>query len=318
MSPEQARGKTVDKRADIWAFGVVLYELLAGRMLFGGGETVTDSLAAVLTREPDWNALPAATPPRVRRLLDRCLRKDPKARLRDIGEARFILDETEPEPAPVAARAWLPWAMAVVFSPGADSPLMRVPAAGGLPTPVTSLEAGERAHIWPQFLPDGRHVLYLAWAADPDKSKIYVQELGSGTRVMVTKSALRAAWAAPGYLLFVREGTLFAQRMEPKTFQLEGEPFSLAQNVTNYEGNGRAAFAVSQNGVLVCRGGLLSRIRQLTWFDQQGKRLAVLGQPGDYASMALSPDEKNAALVAGPSEETTCGWWIFPAAFSGK
>src|SRR5437762_1547264 len=75
MSPEQARGKTVDKRADIWAFGVVLYELLAGRMLFGGGDTVTDSIAAVLTREPDWNALPAETPPRVRRLLDRCLRK---------------------------------------------------------------------------------------------------------------------------------------------------------------------------------------------------------------------------------------------------
>jgi DNA-binding NarL/FixJ family response regulator len=100
MSPEQARGKTVDKRADIWAFGVVLYELLAGCMLFGGGETVTDSIAAVLTREPDWNALPAETPPRVLRLMERCLRKDPKMRTRDIGEARLVLDDVEPELTP--------------------------------------------------------------------------------------------------------------------------------------------------------------------------------------------------------------------------
>ena len=98
------------------------------------------------------------------------------------------------------------------------------------------------------------------WAADPAKSGIYVQELGSSKRVLVMKSALRAAWAPPGYLLFVREGTLFAQRMDPKTFQLEGEPLSVAQDVTNNEANGRAAFAVSQNGVLVYRGGLFSRI----------------------------------------------------------
>src|SRR6202521_5629387 len=81
MSPEQARGKPVDKRADIWSWGVVLFEMLTGKMLFGGGETVSDSLAAVLTREPDFAALPADTPPRVRRLLEHCLRKDPKLRL---------------------------------------------------------------------------------------------------------------------------------------------------------------------------------------------------------------------------------------------
>src|ERR1039457_495738 len=82
MSPEQARGKLVDKRADIWAFGVVLYELLTGSRLYGG-ETVSDSMAAVITREPDWTVLPGDTPPHVRRLLARCLRKDPKLRLRD-------------------------------------------------------------------------------------------------------------------------------------------------------------------------------------------------------------------------------------------
>ena len=92
MSPEQARGKPVDKRADIWAFGVVLFEMLTGRRLFDG-ETVSDMLAAVLKREPDWNALPAATPPSVRRLLRRCLERNPKKRLHDIGEARIALED---------------------------------------------------------------------------------------------------------------------------------------------------------------------------------------------------------------------------------
>jgi eukaryotic-like serine/threonine-protein kinase len=92
MSPEQARGKAVDKRTDIWAFGVLLWEMLTGRELFRG-ETVSDILAAVLTTTPNLDALPPATPPRVRRLLERCLRKDPKRRLHDIADARIELDD---------------------------------------------------------------------------------------------------------------------------------------------------------------------------------------------------------------------------------
>ena len=92
MAPEQARGVTVDKRADIWAFGVVLYEMLVGRRLFEG-ETVSDTLAAVLRQEIDWTALPVSTPPEIRRLLRRCLARSPKNRLRDIGDARLVLDE---------------------------------------------------------------------------------------------------------------------------------------------------------------------------------------------------------------------------------
>jgi len=89
MAPEQARGKTVDKRADIWAFGVVLYEMLNGKMLYSG-ETVSDTLAAVLTKEPDLSV----APPKVRRLLARCLEKDPKKRLRDIGDYPRALFQT--------------------------------------------------------------------------------------------------------------------------------------------------------------------------------------------------------------------------------
>ena len=90
MSPEQARGKAVDKRADIWAFGVVLFEMLTGKPLFGG-ETASDILASVLTLEPDFGQLPAETPARVRALLRRCLNRDPRERLRDIGDARLEL-----------------------------------------------------------------------------------------------------------------------------------------------------------------------------------------------------------------------------------
>ena len=92
MSPEQARGRPADKRSDIWAFGCVLWEMLTGKRLFSG-ETVSDTLAAVLRAEIDWESLPAGTPPAIRRLLERCLDRDPKRRLRDVGEARIAMEE---------------------------------------------------------------------------------------------------------------------------------------------------------------------------------------------------------------------------------
>ncbi len=90
MSPEQARGKPVDKRADIWAFGCVLYEMIGGRQPFGG-ETVTDILAAVVKEEPDWRALPASTPSGLVRVVRRCLEKDTRRRMRDMGDVALDL-----------------------------------------------------------------------------------------------------------------------------------------------------------------------------------------------------------------------------------
>ena len=107
MSPEQARGLPVDKRTDIWAFGCVIYEMLTGRVTFAG-DTVSDSIARILEREPDWAALPAATPAAIRRLLLRCLTKDPKQRLRDIGDVRIeidAIDEVLPGATPSLARS---------------------------------------------------------------------------------------------------------------------------------------------------------------------------------------------------------------------
>src|SRR5947209_276835 len=94
MTPEQAKGRNVDRRADVWAFGVVLYEMLTGRMLFSG-ESASETMAAVMMKEPDWKSLPANTPAVQIRLLGRCLTKDPRNRLRDIGEARIAIEEAQ-------------------------------------------------------------------------------------------------------------------------------------------------------------------------------------------------------------------------------
>ena len=121
MSPEQARGLPVDKRTDIWAFGCVLYEMLTGRVTFAG-DTVSDSIAKILEREPDWSALPATTPASIRRLLLRCLAKDPKKRLRDIGDVRIEID---------AMDEVLPGSVATPAPRAGDKRCQTVAAVGG-------------------------------------------------------------------------------------------------------------------------------------------------------------------------------------------
>ena len=125
MSPEQARGRPVDRRADLWSFGVIVWEMLTGRRLFEG-ETISDTLAAVLRADLPWDDLPDDTPPALRRLLERCLERDPRRRLRDIGEARVRLERWRDDPSTLHASEsvpiqlesdrsrWLPWAVAVV------------------------------------------------------------------------------------------------------------------------------------------------------------------------------------------------------------
>ncbi len=119
MSPEQARGKTADRRSDIWSFGCVLYEMLTARRAFAG-ETVSDILAGILRAEPDWTFIPADTPPLVRSLLRRCLQKDPARRLQHIGDARIEIEEAQAEPVasfapPSRRKPWLARAVAVAM-----------------------------------------------------------------------------------------------------------------------------------------------------------------------------------------------------------
>ena len=186
MSPEQARGKPVDKRSDIWAFGVVLWEMLTGRRLFEG-ETLSDVLAAVLKTAPDLDGLPAGVPPRVRRLLGHCLQKDPKQRLHDIADARIEL-AAEESVSPVApavapprrAAALVPWAVAAlaVAATAAWTLLGGRPAEPPAPVlKVAVLPPSGTVSSGPIDLsPDGRRIAFTAAEAD-GQTKLYVRTL---------------------------------------------------------------------------------------------------------------------------------------------
>ena len=195
MSPEQAKAKAVDRRADIWAFGCVLYEMVTGKMAFHG-ETVTDTLAAVIKEDPDWSQLPLNTPSRVRVLLQRCLQKDPKQRLRDIGDARISLDEVlsgAPEPPTAAAQGlsapfWrraLPWVagiFAVAVASLATWNLKPSPARPVIHAVIT-LPAGQRlAELDEQELaisPDGSQLAYVATTQGNSSQQIYLRSMDS-------------------------------------------------------------------------------------------------------------------------------------------
>jgi Tol biopolymer transport system component/tRNA A-37 threonylcarbamoyl transferase component Bud32 len=194
MSPEQARGLPVDKRTDIWAFGCVLYEMVTGRVVFRG-DTISDSIAKILEREPDWSGLPAATPAPIRRLLLRCLTKDPKQRLRDIGDVRIeidAIDEVLPGTpdvrgalaAPPNRVKWLPWVALIALAAG----MIAREAWRGVPVEVAGNPlanatfshvtnwAGTEEHA--EISPDGRFVAFLADKAG--ELDVWVSQLGTG------------------------------------------------------------------------------------------------------------------------------------------
>jgi hypothetical protein len=367
MPPEQAKGKAVDKRADIWAFGVVLYEMLTGKRLFQG-EDVTDILASVVKEQPDLSAVPS----NVQRLLKSCLEKDPKNRLRDIADAWKLLEESgvgaafAPSP---SQRSLLPWLITtsvaalvavalsvfayghfteetrvyrvsmvlpeksvltagttaslpaispdgrhlafvternarrelwvrdldsltarvlpgtqdaldpfwspdsrflaffaegklkkidaaggpvftlceaalgrggtwskngvIVFAPDAYAALFRVSAEGGAATPLTALDpaANENSHRFPWFLPDDRHFLYTARSTDLQHTAIYVADLDSKMRRTVVSGGSNAVYAAPGYLLYMREKTLVAQPFDAGSAKTTGDAVVVAQQV---------------------------------------------------------------------------------------
>lgn len=145
-------------------------------------------------------------------------------------------------------------------------------------------------------------MLYLAEHKDPAENAIYVQELGSAKRVRVLNTLTRAMWSPTGYLLFVREGTLFAQPMDLKTFQVQGQAQAVAQDVAANDTGGRNTFAISSNGVLVYRSGAPVDTRQLTWRDRDGKVLGTVGPSGKILNPSLSPDGKSVAVTMGDIE----------------
>ncbi|HUA62543.1 MAG TPA: protein kinase, partial [Verrucomicrobiae bacterium] len=182
MSPEQARGKAVDKRADIWAFGVVLYEMVTGKGLFEG-EDLTETLASVVKERPDLSAVPAP----VRRLIERCLEKDPKKRLRDIGDMELLIEEPGAPPPPSAPRsrtAAISWLAAGLFVAAAAGWWLYLRRAEPVKPELARLEIVLPAdvHLFsaqPRISPDGRMVALVASGGGDTRTRIWIRRLDS-------------------------------------------------------------------------------------------------------------------------------------------
>jgi serine/threonine-protein kinase len=205
MSPEQARGRALDRRTDVWSFGCVLYECLTGRRAFPG-DTVSDNIANILHTDPDWSALPAATPTRIREIVRRCLTRDVRRRLRDIGEARIALDEAQgatPELTTAAARerrglsAWTGLAIASLLAVGAAAGwVLRAqrspPVAAAVPIHASiALPAGLDLDGYGQqavaLSHDGRTLAFLARGATGGQ-QLYVRRLDQSAAKLVPNS----------------------------------------------------------------------------------------------------------------------------------
>jgi len=434
MSPEQARGRPVDKRADIWAFGCVLWEMLTGRRAFDG-ETVTDVLAAVVTRDPDRSALPPSTPPAVRRLLARCLDKDARTRLRDMGEARIVLASPQnedvaaaraavPAPsargrtwwlvtaslalvvgaalgrfafAPPAARPrafefdvtvpdqriemgslalspdgsmlafaardgegerrlwvrgmdsvdarvlpgtagarypfWSPDGKEIAFfsdnrllrialdgaaarpiglvhdpmggSWGADDvilvgnasgPLRTVSASGGKPpTEVTALDEGvEDAHVWPGFLPDGEHFVFLADASTDEGHRIHLGELQGGPTKILKKGIRSQPVLDPsGRLLVVELGQLLAYPFDLGSGTLGEQSVLIATKVYTMGTQHHAPFTAGP-GTLAFQSG--SADMELLLLDFEGRAIRKLTDPDRIGNPAISSDGRRVSF----------------------
>jgi serine/threonine protein kinase len=450
MSPEQARGKAVDRRADIWAFGALLYEMLAGKRAFAG-EEISDTLASVLKEDPDWSALPPDLAASLRRVLRRCLEKNPRNRLSAIGDARLELNERDDAAAgiaPMAARprtrAWqaaivvaaiasgsaATWVLSsrlrssppaalsrlsvlppngttlypettsvalspdgrtlalvtdftssqsprlwlrpidsvtarllpgtdgasrpfwspdgrylgffqdgklkkinvegaraeeicdakdgrggswsskgvIVFAPLNVGPLMQVPAGGGAPRAVTTLDdaRGETAHRFPLFLPDGDHFLYVVLPARAGAFDIVVGSLSGAPREVLLAAQGTPAFVPPNQLVYMRKGTLLAQRFDPDRRLLAGDATALADVPSALPGStGNGWVSASARGTIAYLAEQPVNTR-LAWFDQAGRQTGnVAIPPGNYGQIALKRNGQQAVLT----RRTSATFW---------
>ena len=212
MSPQQARGQVVDKRADIWAFGCVLYEMLTGRVAFAG-DTVSDTIGKILEREPDWSALPPTTPAVIRRLLRRCLAKDLKQRLRDIGDVRIEIDAiddalpgvsdltTSPPASAKRRTTWVPWVALIALTASVAAwearrraTTLEDPLADARYTRFTGWEGAEEGA---EISPDGRFVAFLA--DREGRFDLWRSQVGTGVFANLTRDL--SPLAASGFII---------------------------------------------------------------------------------------------------------------------
>jgi serine/threonine protein kinase/Tol biopolymer transport system component len=201
----------------------------------------------------------------------------------------------------------------IVFAPFFQGGLFRVPATGGEVSPTTVLDPvrKEQTHRWPSFLPDGRHFLYYASRGSGEEpGEILVGSLDRGPPKRLLQSSSLALFAAPGYLLYSRGGTLLAQPFDSKDLRLTGKPVPIAERLWSVGAmSGLRIVSVSSTGVLVYQTGS-GNATQLVWLDRSGRELGTLGPPADYYAPRLSPDGTRLAEGRSDPESTTSDIWL--------
>jgi serine/threonine protein kinase len=186
----------------------------------------------------------------------------------------------------------------IVFAADTTSGLARVDAAGGTRVALTQMDAKETSHRWPDFLPDGNHFLYFAHGSTSPDSGVYLAALDSKERKLLLRNDSNAIYAAPGYLLFVRDKTLMAQRFNLRSLALEGEAKPVADHVAVNTDTWRSILTASANGELLYQHGSAGGGSQLIWYDASGKQgEPVLPETADYYEPTLSPDASKLAFA---------------------
>ena len=303
MSPEQARGKSVDRRTDIWAFGCVLYEMLSGQRAFGGS-SVSDTVASILRSEPDWTALRVETPIRARQVMGACLQKTSRERMQDAGDIRLALGgffDTAVGTVVATPPGGLPWRRTVPWLAALSLLVVGVLAAWsiGLRAPVSAPRlhfvvpppAGRTLNVAAAsgdiaMSPDGGAVVYLTGGGGTGAEQLHLRRLGDVDAVTLVDDGLP--------LVYAREGGLWAVRFDLDDLQMVGDPVPLQPDVL-VKGSGAGSFALSATGTLAYLTGATPRPeRPLLWVDRHGaeERLPITGP---FATVALSPDGGRAA-----------------------
>jgi len=200
----------------------------------------------------------------------------------------------------------------IVFSPDGHGGLFRVSSAGGTPMPATTLGSDEFSHRWPVFLPDGRHFLYLAanFSGQVQLNRITVGSLDSGERHVVVNASSNAAYADPGYLLYLRDNVLVAQRFDPHTFLLSGDPHTISDEVQYSQLIDLALFDVVGTKTLAVQTGKGIAKSQLTWYERNGHPAGTVGTPDAIANPSISPDGRRVVFDQIDREGRNINIWV--------
>jgi eukaryotic-like serine/threonine-protein kinase len=201
----------------------------------------------------------------------------------------------------------------VILSTNTSRLLYRVSATGGSPKPLLPLAEGETAQLWPVFLPDGKHYLYLSLSDSPNQQGIYSASLDSSERKFIVATNAQATYVQSGQLLFMRGDVLMSQPFDLRRLTLRGEPLPVANRIEMAQNNvfPNANFAASPNGVLVWHRNTQSSQSLLQWVDRSGKRLGVVDEAADYSNPALSPDDTKLAVGIRDPLTKMRDIWIF-------